>query len=811
MRDVMFGTLIHELGLASSRIRRVLGLGGCALTAVCLLGCTNAPPPPPGYAPLSISVSGLLPNTSVDVHIDMLESTGYVILGLSSPETSGDIYVVEGTSQVGSVSAGAKFNAYVASYPSNDSCMVVSPVPGVNNTVTIGVYCTPNAATISGTVTGLQTGNQLDIQDNGGDDYTVVGSPNPNGEQFTFATSIAIGSSYAVTVHSQNPGSQNCPVTNGSGVASAGAADSPPGVTNIVIACGANEYNLSATVSGLAPGESLTLSDANYMTDNQTLSISANGPQNFNLLYDSASMYDIIVVNQPPFETCTVPNGTGLIETAPANVTVTCVPQLYPVGVEVSGLPQGDSLTVLDNGSDSLTIASNATVNFNTELPAGSTYNVTLVPPQPSGENCSLTGSSGNVGPTTKVGVKCTAAGPNAQYNIGVTVTGLLPGQTLMLQNNGADTLTVQGSNSPVTMNFATPVGGSTENYAISILTQPSGEGCSVGEGSGTVSTSDVTIAVTCSTQISGIEVMPANPSDPVGTSQQFQALGLFTEGGTEDLTSQATWSSSDTGIAPISPAGLATIIAPGTTTIQAQVTVGGQTYPAQTLLTGTGSGVTLSSINVSPANATISVPGTLQYRAMGMFSNGNSVDVSPWVTWSALPAGPASITATGLATGIAAGSPTVSASLQPEGQALVSGSTGLTVSAGPAASCPAGPYTNPTYCGTVSATDSYANNYSGTFYFILLPGGPVGVADQIATCSVTIAATSSPTNFLTAANFCSGQVDLAGNLYMTVSGPSFDVTFTGTVVNTTTSGMLDLPNAPGGGSGAGTFAGTEQ
>ena len=811
MRNGVFEIYIQALQSVGLRLCHALWYGGCALAAVCLLGCTNAPPPPPGYTPLAISVSGLLPNTSVDVHIQMLGSTGYVILGLSSPETSGDIYVVEGTNQVGSVSTGANFDAYVASYPSNDSCQVVSPVPGVNGTVTIGVYCTPVAATISGTVTGLQSGNQLDIQDNGSDDYTVVGSPGPAGEQFTFATSIAIGSSYAVTVHSQNPGSQNCPVMNGTGVVSAGAADSPPAVTNIVIACGSNEYNLSATVSGLAQGESLTLSDANYMTSNQTLTVSANGQQNFNLLYDSASMYDIIVINQPPLETCTVTNATGLIETAPANVTVTCIPTLYPVSVDVSGLPQGDSLTVLDNGTDTLTIASNATVNFNTELPAGSTYNVTLMPPQPPGEKCSLTDSSGSVNPTNKVNVNCTAAGPNAQYNIGVTVTGLLPGQTLMLQNNGADTLTVQGSNSPVTMNFATPVGGSTAPYAITILTQPSGEGCSVGEGSGTVSNSDVTIAVTCSSQISGIEVMPANPSDPVGTTQQFQALGLFTEGGSEDLTSQATWSSSDTGVAPISPAGLATIIAPGTTTIQAQVTVGGQTYPATTKLTGTGSGVTLTSVNVSPANATISVPGTLQYSAMGMFSNGNSVDITPWVTWSALPAGPASITATGLVTGIAGGSPTVSASLQPEGQALVSGSTGLTVSAGPAASCPAGPYTNPTYCGAVSLTDSYGDVYTGTFYFILIPGGPPGVADQITTCSVTIAATSSPTVFLTAANSCSGQVDSAGSLYSTVSGNSFDATFTGTVVGGTTSGTLNLPNAPEGGSGNGTFSGTEQ
>ncbi len=126
-------------------------------------------------------------------------------------------------------------------------------------------------------------------------------------------------------------------------------------------------------------------------------------------------------------------------------------------------------------------------------------------------------------------------------------------------------------------------------------------------------------------------------------------------------------------------------------------------------------------------------------------------------------------------------------------------------------AACPSPPYPNPTYCGTVSVTDSYEDVYTGSFYFILIPGGASGVADQITTCSVTIAAASSPTVFLTAANSCSGQVDSAGNLYSTVSGNSFDGTFTGTVVSGTTSGTLILPNAPEGGSGNGTLSGVAQ
>jgi len=70
MRNVVFENLIHEVGLAALRVCRAHWIGGCALAAACLLGCTGSPPPP-GYQPLSISVSVLLPDTSVDVYINM--------------------------------------------------------------------------------------------------------------------------------------------------------------------------------------------------------------------------------------------------------------------------------------------------------------------------------------------------------------------------------------------------------------------------------------------------------------------------------------------------------------------------------------------------------------------------------------------------------------------------------------------------------------------------------------------------------------------------------------------------------------------
>ena len=63
--------------------------------------------------------------------------------------------------------------------------------------------------TVGGTVSGLS--GTVVLQDNGGDNLSVTA----NGS-FTFATSLASGAAYSVTVKT-NPASQTCTVTSGSG------------------------------------------------------------------------------------------------------------------------------------------------------------------------------------------------------------------------------------------------------------------------------------------------------------------------------------------------------------------------------------------------------------------------------------------------------------------------------------------------------------------------------------------------------------------------------------------------------------------
>jgi hypothetical protein len=92
------------------------------------------------------------------------------------------------------------------------------------NVSNVLVTCSVNTYTVSGTVSGLTSG-QVTLMNNGADPLTV----SING-LFTFAVSIAYDSSYVVTIN-QQPVGQTCVVTNGAG---SGIISN---VSNISVAC----------------------------------------------------------------------------------------------------------------------------------------------------------------------------------------------------------------------------------------------------------------------------------------------------------------------------------------------------------------------------------------------------------------------------------------------------------------------------------------------------------------------------------------------------------------------------------------------
>lgn len=186
-------------------------------------------------------------------------------------------------------------------------------------------------------------------------------------------------------------------------------------------------------------------------------------------------------------------------------------------------------------------------------------------------------------------------------------------------------------------------------------------------------------LTVTNATLIS-LVVTPANPSVAKGTSQQFTAMGIFSDNTLQDLTNQVTWSSSDSSKATVSSNGIAMGASAGETTITA--TSGSITATATLTVTN----ATLVTLAVTPVNPSVVAGATQQFTAMGGFSDGTSQDLSTQVAWASSDISKATINTNGLATSVAAGTSTITAK-----SGNTSATAGLTVTPAPTNSPPAG------------------------------------------------------------------------------------------------------------------------
>jgi hypothetical protein len=221
------------------------------------------------------------------------------------------------------------------------------------------------------------------------------------------------------------------------------------------------------------------------------LSVNANGPFSFATKLPDGSAYAVTVKTNPSNQTCSVSNGTGTM--AGGNVTsvgVTCAAiPTYSVGGSVSGL--SGTAVLQNNGGNDLSVSANGAFAFSAQLASGAGYAVT-VKTNPSGQTCSVSNGSGTVagGNVTNVGVTCTTI---PTYSVGGTVSGL--SGTVVLQNNGGNDLSVS-ANGSFAFNAQLATGAA---YAVTVKTNPTGQTCSVSNGSGTVAGANVTnVAVAC-------------------------------------------------------------------------------------------------------------------------------------------------------------------------------------------------------------------------------------------------------------------------------------------------------------------------
>ncbi len=250
------------------------------------------------------------------------------------------------------------------------------------------------------------------------------------------------------------------------------------------------------------------------------------------------------------------------------------------------------------NASNDLAVKANGNSTFATPVTSGMGYHVT-VKTQPSAPQqiCTVANGSGTISTgNATVTINCATT----VHTIGVSVSGL-SGTGLVLQLNASSDLAVTGNGNFM---FATPV-TSGMRYHVTVKTQPSApqQVCTVGNGSGTISTGNATVTISCVT----VHTIGVSVSGLSGTG-----LVLQLNGG-NDL--------------PIRANGPATFSGAIDSGAAYTVAVGTQpTFPAQMCSVANGSG-TVGTANVSGITITCVTSISILYSFTGGGGVTGSVD----------------------------------------------------------------------------------------------------------------------------------------------------------------------------------------
>jgi trimeric autotransporter adhesin len=143
-----------------------------------------------------------------------------------------------------------------------------------------------------------------------------------------------------------------------------------------------------------------------------------------------------------------------------------------------------------------------------------------------------------------------------------------------------------------------------------------------------------------------------------IGSTAQYACTVTFSDSTTQDVTSKATWVSSNTAVLTVSSSGIVTAVAPGTAILEA-------TYQgvAGTIAITVTTGATVSSVAV---NGTVPAIGsTSQFTSTATFSDGTTQDVTSTAAWVSFNAAVARVSSSGVVTAVATGTAVVKATYQ--------------------------------------------------------------------------------------------------------------------------------------------------
>ncbi len=258
-------------------------------------------------------------------------------------------------------------------------------------------------------------------------------------------------------------------------------------------------FSVNFRVSGLRGSLTLTAGSEN-------VTVASDGEHRFATMLANGEQYQVAVAQQPANQTCAVGGvASGTIDEGHVyGIYVTCDPPLYRITAHVAGL-QTATAALQNNGGDDLTVTGDGPAEFDTRLPGGRAYAVSIRTQPDAPRYCIVRNAMGTVAAAdvSSISIDCFTLNQPA-YGVGGAVVGLTG--RLVLQN-GVEELVIS-RNGPY--RFGLPlVDGA--RYEVAILRQPAAQTCIVSNGDGQVNDGDIThVSVTCTDSL----ILDANPFD---------------------------------------------------------------------------------------------------------------------------------------------------------------------------------------------------------------------------------------------------------------------------------------------------------
>ena len=204
-----------------------------------------------------------------------------------------------------------------------------------------------------------------------------------------------------------------------------------------------------------------------------------------------------------------------------------------------------------------------------------------------------------------------------------------------------------------------------------SLLIEPSGKMTAVSKGKAKVFASYQSVSANTEVRVTDAEltrlsIVPAanDVSWVAGNTHPLQAVGVFSDSSTQDLTQSVLWKSSADYILSViatgDHAGFATAFMQGTANIEAR-DLSTNIAATQTYVV---SEAQLTTLDITPKDSQLPTGNSLQLIAIGKFTDGKNRDITNQVKWTASPAGVVEISSEGVVSTQGVGSVTISGQL---------------------------------------------------------------------------------------------------------------------------------------------------